>query len=151
MEQDSKGGIKIVIYGEPVPQGRPKFARIGSHVHTYDPEKSRNYKQLVRFWVTEHLKKIYGFKPLENAVCVDLTFYMPVSWTRKKRIEAINGTIRPVSKKAGDIDNLFKCVTDSCNGLLWADDCIITDIYARKRYTGDIARTEMIVCEVKPC
>lgn len=49
--------MEIVIYGEPVPQGRPKFASFGGHVHAYDPAKSKNYKQLVRFWVTQHLKK----------------------------------------------------------------------------------------------
>ena len=59
--------IKLVIYGEPVAQGRPRFARVGKYVHTYDPQKSKNYKQLVRFWVTQQLKKIEGFKPLEKA------------------------------------------------------------------------------------
>ena len=143
--------LKIVIYGEPVPQGRPKFARIGNHVHAYDPQKSKNYKQLVRYWVTQHLKKIDGFKPYENALYVDLTFYMsiPSSWSKKKRIEADSGVIRPISKKAGDSDNLYKCVTDSCNGLLWVDDSIITDLHVRKRYTAELARVEMIVKEVQ--
>ena len=92
--------LKIVIYGEPVPQGRPRFARMGNYVHAYDPQKSKDYKRLVRLWVTERLKKIDGFKPYENALCVDLTFYVgiPSSWSKKKRIEAANGVIRPVSR-----------------------------------------------------
>ena len=49
--------IKVVIYGEPVAQGSPRFARVGKYVHAYDPEKSKNYKQLVPFWVTQDLKK----------------------------------------------------------------------------------------------
>ena len=143
--------MEIVIYGEPVPQGRPKFASFGGHVHAYDPQKSRNYKQLVRFWVTQHLKKIDGWKPFENALCVDLTFYMgiPSSWSKKKRIQAIQGQIRPVSRP--DTDNLIKSVTDSCNGLLWVDDCIITDLSARKRYTGELARVVIKITEVKEC
>ena len=141
--------MEIVIYGEPVPQGRPKFVRIGNHVHTYDPEKSRSYKQLVRFWVTQHLKKIDGFKPFENALCVDLTFYMgiPSSWTKKRKLEALQGQIRPTKKP--DTDNLVKCVTDSCNGLLWVDDAIITDLSARKRYTGELARVVIKITEVQ--
>ena len=143
--------MEIVIYGEPVPQGRPKFVRIGNHVHTYDPEKSRSYKQLVRFWVTQHLKKIEGFKPYENALCVDLTFYLgiPTSWTKKRKLEASQGQIRPTKKP--DTDNLVKCVTDSCNGLLWVDDSIITDLTARKRYTSELARVVIKITEVKPC
>ena len=142
--------IKIVIYGEPVPQGRPRFARMGNYVHAYDPQKSKNYKQLVRFWMTEYLKKIDGFKPLENALYVDLTFYVgiPSSWSKKKRIEADSGVIRPISKKAGDADNLFKSL-DALNGLLWVDDSIITDLHIRKRYTAELARTEIIVKEVQ--
>lgn len=141
--------LKIVIYGEPVPQGRPKFVRIGNHVHAYDPQKSKNYKQLVRYWVTQHLKKIDGFKPLENALYVDLTFYMsiPTSWSKKKRIEADSGVIRHIKKP--DADNLAKSVTDSCNGLLWTDDAIISDLHVRKRYTAELARVEMIVKEVQ--
>lgn len=139
--------IELVIYGEPIPQGRPRFTRTG---HTYDPQRSKDYKQLVRFWVTQHLKKIDGWKPHENALCVDLTFYMaiPSSWTKKKRIGASQGEIRPVARN-GDIDNLVKAVLDSCNGLLWVDDAIITDLTARKRYTGDLARVEIKITEVQ--
>ena len=140
--------IKLVIYGEPVAQGRPRFARIGKYVHAYDPEKSKNYKQLVRVWVTQHLKKIDGFKPLKNALYVDITFWLsiPTSWSKKKRIEADSGVIRPI--KRPDADNLFKSL-DSLNGLLWVDDSIIIDLHIRKRYTAEVARTEIIVKEVE--
>ena len=141
--------IKLVIYGEPVAQGRPRFARVGKYVHTYDPQKSKNYKQLVRFWVTQQLKKIEGFKPLEKALYVDLTFWLPIpiSWSKKKRIDADNCIIRPIVKP--DTDNIVKSVTDSCNGLLWVDDSIITDLHARKRYTAGQARVDMVVREVQ--
>ena len=140
--------MEIVIYGEPVPQGRPKFASFGGHVHAYDPAKSKNYKQLVRFWVTQHLKKIDGFKPYENALCVDLTFYLgiPTSWSKQKRIQASQGQIRPIVRN-GDIDNMVKAILDANNGLLWVDDCIITDLSARKRYTADLARVVLKVTE----
>ena len=139
--------MEIVIYGEPIPQGRPRFTKTG---HTYDPQRSRNYKQLVRFWVTQHLKKIPGWKPLENALCVDLTFYMgtPSSWSKQKRIQAIQGQIRPITRN-GDIDNMVKAILDANNGLLWVDDSIITDLSARKRYTGELARVVIKITEVK--
>lgn len=139
--------MELVIYGEPIPQGRPRFTKTG---HTYDPQRSRNYKQLVRFWVTQYLKKIPGWKPFENALCVDLTFYMgiPSSWSKQKRVGASVGQIRPIARN-GDIDNLCKGVLDSCNGLLWVDDCIITDLSARKRYTGDLARVVIKITEVQ--
>ena len=142
--------MEIVIYGEPIPQGRPRFTKTG---HTYDPQRSRNYKQLVRFWVTQHLKKIDGFKPYENALCVDLTFYLgiPTSWSKQKRIQASQGVIRPIGKRLGDLDNMVKTILDANNGLLWVDDCIITDLSARKRYTGELARVVIKITEVKEC
>ena len=141
--------IKLVIYGEPVPQGRPRFARIGKYVHAYDPAKSKNYKQLVRFWATQQLKKIDGFKPFENALVVEIVFYLPIpaSWKKTKRMNAANGVVRPVSKN--DIDNLYKSVTDALNGLLWVDDGIITDAHIKKRYTAEVSRTEIVVQEVQ--
>ena len=141
--------MEIVIYGEPIPQGRPRFTKQG---HAYDPQRSQNYKQLVRFWVTQHLKKIPHWKPYENALCVDLTFHMgvPISLSKKKRIQAIQGEIRPTVRN-GDIDNMVKAILDAGNNLLWVDDCIITDLIARKRYTGELARVEIKITEVKPC
>lgn len=141
--------IKLVIYGEPVAQGRPRFTRIGKYVHAYDPAKSKNYKQLVRFWVTQQLKKKDGFKPIEKAVYVELIFWLPIpiSWSKKRRIEADSGIIRPIVKP--DTDNLVKSVTDSCNGLLWVDDSVITDLHAKKRYTAGQAKVEMVVREVE--
>ena len=140
--------LKIVIYGEPVPQGRPRFTRMGNYVHAYDPQKSKDYKRLVRLWVTERLKKIDGFIPFQNALYVDITFWLsiPSSWSKKKRIEADSGLIRPI--KRPDADNLFKSL-DALNGLLWVDDSIITDLHIRKRYTAELARTEIIVKEVQ--
>ena len=141
--------IKLTIYGEPVPQGRPRFARMGGYVHAYDPAKSKNYKQLVRLWATQQLKKLDGFKPFEGALCVDIVFYLhiPSSWNKKKRIEASQGVTRPIKKP--DLDNLYKSITDALNELLWSDDAIITDAHIRKRYTSDMARTEIVVKEVQ--
>ena len=141
--------VEIVVYGDPVPQGRPRFSTVGGYPRAVDPQKSRNYKQLVRFWVTQRLKKIEGWKPFENAVIAELNFYLPIpiSWTKKKRIEAANGVIRPISKF--DADNLYKSVTDACTGLLWKDDGQITDVTIRKRYTAELARVEIKVTEVE--
>lgn len=139
--------MEIVVYGEPTPQGRPRFTKTG---HTYDPERSRNYKQLVRFWVTQHLKKIDDWKPFENALCVDLTFFVgiPSSWTKKKRIGASVGKIRPISKKLGDLDNMVKCVTDAISGLVYVDDSQIVNLGASKYYS-DTPRCVLKVIEIE--
>lgn len=47
------------------------------------------------------------------------------------------------------LDNMVKAILDANNGLLWVDDCIITDISARKRYTADLARVVLKVTELE--
>lgn len=144
--------MEIVVYGEPVPQGRPRFTTINGFKRAYDPVKSRNFKQWVRLCAIQVVKQIDGFKPFENALCVDLIFHMgiPSSWSKKKRIQAIQGEIRPIVRN-GDIDNMVKAILDAGNNLLWVDDCIITDLSAKKRYTGELARVEIKITEVTKC
>ena len=139
--------IDVTIYGEPIPQARPRFA----NGHAYESARSRNYKTLARFWMTQKLKQETAWKPLESALTVDITFYMsiPSSWSKKRKEEALNGVIRPTTRN-GDIDNLIKAILDAGNGLLWVDDTFITDITAHKRYGGR-PRTEITVKEVTKC
>lgn len=146
MDQESEvRTITLVIYGEPVPQGRPKVARIGNRVVAYDPPKSRKYKDLVKLWATTQLKKVDGFKMFSGAVCVDITFYLPIrpSWPKQKRLDAEYGVLRPTKKP--DVDNLYKGLVDALTGITWKDDSIITDASIKKRYTADTSRTEITI------
>ena len=103
---------------------------------------SRSHPRIPRIYSWEYVK------PYENALCVDLTFYLgiPTSWSKQKRIQASQGVILPIVRN-GDIDNMVKAILDANNGLLWVDDCIITDLSARKRYTADLARVVLKVTE----
>ena len=87
-----------------------------------------NYKRDVGYQLKEQC-----LKPLEGAVRLDMTFYMPMpdSWSRKRK-SAHAGL--PVTAKNGDIDNLCKGLMDAANGIVYADDCQVTDVTMRKRY-----------------
>ena len=80
-----------------------------------------------------------------GAVCVDIVFYLPIppSWTKKKKMEAEYGIVRPIKKP--DADNLYKGLTDALSGIVWKDDSIITDANIKKRYTADTSRTEITI------
>lgn len=47
---------RVVVNGEPVPQGRPRLTTINGHARAYDPAKSRNYKQLKKKRVKEYAR-----------------------------------------------------------------------------------------------
>ena len=139
--------IDIVIYGDPVPQGRPRFSRNG---HTYNPQRSEDYREWVRYNMVNACKR-NGIKPLRKAVLLFITFYrgIPTSWNKKRRMEAAQGLIRPISQRSGDIDNYVKMIMDAGNGILWEDDSIITDLVTKKRYTAELARVEITATEVQ--
>lgn len=141
--------VEIVVYGEPVPQGRPRFTTIHGYPRAYDPQKSRNFKQWVRLCAIQAVKKIDGFKPFEKACIVDVCFYrhIPSSWSNKKRMDAHNGVIRPTTRP--DLGNYEKGFYDALTGIVWVDDSVVTDKHVKKRYTAELTRVEIKVMEVE--
>lgn len=138
--------IELIVYGNPVAQGRPRFSRQGGFVKTYDPIKSKAYKALIRLEL-QPLLSDPDFKPIEQACCLNLKVFraMPKSFSKKKREEASLRYIRPTTKP--DIDNYVKGVLDALNGTVLKDDSVVCEIFARKFYS-ERPRIE-VVLEVK--
>lgn len=138
--------IKIVIPLEPVAQSRPRFARRGKFVTTYDPPKSMTYKKQVRMIAHQQ----YRDEPIAkgNPLILQVTFYRSIqkSLSKAEHERRLKGDILPFVKP--DIDNYFKAVTDALTGVIWADDNQITDVKMSKRYS-DSPRTEIIIWRVE--
>lgn len=132
MQEENKTVYLFEVPGEPVPQGRPRFSRRCGFITAYDPAKSRNYKEAVRFKVKEQMR---GKKIIDSGCKATIDIYrsIPVSWSKKKRVEALNGKIRPVTKP--DTDNYIKIILDSLNSIVYKDDNLILEITARKWYS----------------
>ena len=128
--------ITVDIYGKIIPQQRPKFARHGNFIQTYDPKPCRDYKKIVQLFANQAVAKQKGFKPYERAVEVVLWFFfeIPKSFSDTERVEAAAGKIRPTGRP--DIDNLAKGVLDAVKGILWTDDSLIVTMHAKKFYTA---------------
>lgn len=145
MEQQS-AAIAFVIPGTPVGKGRPKFARQGSFVRAYTPEKTATYENLVKVKAEQAMA---GRPVLEGAVSVVIWLYVtpPASWSQKKQRAALAGEIFPTSKP--DIDNVVKGIFDACNDIVWRDDKQACEVSVRKRY-ADTARATVQVRELCP-
>jgi crossover junction endodeoxyribonuclease RusA len=85
----------IVIFGRPVPKGRP---RLGKGGHVYTPQNTRDFEE----WVGISSRVRFP-KPLECDVAVRLRFYLH-------------------GKKRGDLDNYWKAISDGMNGVVFRDD-----------------------------
>lgn len=117
--------ILIDIPGKPLPFKSPRvFSRI-----SFNPL----YKEKEQ---TQHeIRKQYAGEPLSCTISCDIIFYfqMPISFSKKKKIEAIAGEILPIAKF--DLDNLCKYYLDCLKTIVIVDDGLIVDLRARKRYS----------------
>jgi Holliday junction resolvase RusA-like endonuclease len=123
------------IIGIPKAQGRPRFARMGAFVKTYDPKDSRQYKDNVA-------AQIVAQSPVfvEGAVQVEMGFFLPRPKTLPKKV--VFHTKKP------DLDNLIKGTKDAMKGIVWRDDSQVVMIQAVKMYIDGQPRVEITVREV---
>ena len=105
--------LSFVIWGTPVPKGRPRFSRNG---HAFTPAKTREYEALVKATALQAVE-LNGWDPNEETdYRIDVRVYR--------------------AAKRGDLENYVKAVCDGCNGILWPDDRMIEVIRAQ-RYDTD--------------
>ena len=118
------------IVGEPQGKGRPRFSTRGGFVKTYTPEKTASYENFVKVC---YLNKYKGQK-LDGEIIAEIIAYfsIPKSFSKKKRLEAIEGKIRPTKKP--DTDNIAKTILDSLNGIAFEDDKQVVALLVKKLY-----------------
>jgi len=134
--------INFTVYGDPKPQPRPRFRRMGKFVSTYDPasDDKKNFHQIANHYAPE--------EPISTPLRVEVNFFL-------KRPKGHYGTGKNVGKlkvsspvyhiKKPDVDNLVKFVLDSLNKLYWTDDAIIIILVVGKFYAENekATRTEV--------
>lgn len=136
--------IRLVIPGEPIPQGRPRFSTANGYIRAYDPHVSRKYKDLVKA-IAVHAKVKSAFT---EAVEMVVHVYRPIprSWSLKKQTSADRGIIRPTTKP--DIDNYVKAVKDGLMGIVYCDDSQVVRLVAEKYYSFN-PRVEIEIREIE--
>jgi Holliday junction resolvase RusA-like endonuclease len=124
--------VTFNIPGQPVPKGRPKFARRGAHVVAYTPAATVSYENLVKMAAT---LAMCGVEPTAGpvALSVSLSMQIPASWSNKRRALAAAGSIAATKKP--DADNVLKGIKDGCNGIVWRDDAQVVRIVLEKWYS----------------
>ena len=131
-----------MIYGVPVAKGRPRFRNNGKFVQTYTPKETVNYENLVKLsWVQARGEGSVSYIEEGAAIEMDIKAYFPIptSLSKKKQTE-LDGT--PHIKKC-DSDNIIKIICDALNEVAFKDDCAVSDITVRKRYTSEEPRVEV--------
>lgn len=138
----------IITFSIPGPvrgKGRPRFVRQGNFARAYTPAETVSYENLVKMAATAVMD---GKPPSTESQEIVVRVYTvpPKSWSKKKRLAALEGTIKPTSKP--DVDNIVKIICDACNGIVWRDDAQISDCIIRKRY-GEVPFVHVTIREME--
>jgi len=134
--------IKLIIPGNPIAKKRPRFARRGKFVKTYNDQETEESKFLF------HVMQQWKGELIENtSIAIHIKFCM-------KRPKSDYGTGRNTGKlkksapvdhiKKPDIDNMIKFVLDVLNGHVYHDDSLINYIASAKCYCEN-PRTEITI------
>ena len=110
----------LMIPGKPTAKGRPKFTLTG---RVYTPKHTQTAEKQVKVIATNQHHNPQFKGPVVTEILA--IFGIPVSWPKKKRLEALAGIVLPAVKP--DFDNLMKLYCDALNGILWKDDKQIVD------------------------
>ena len=120
--------VDFTIPSAPVPKSRPRFNTNTGRAFTDD--KTRIFENIVSL--------AYGarhyFDDSYIRIRMKFKFEVPKSYSKKKRIEALEGKIKPTKAY---IDNYIKSVLDGLNGKAFKDDRYIYAILAEKEYAEE--------------
>lgn len=102
--------MKLTLWIDTPPQGRPRFTRTGI---AYDPPESRKFKAKFAQMILEQLPPM---TLLTGRISV--------------RVEIYRDFKSATTPRFGDIDNLAKIILDAINetGAVWKDDRLITEL-----------------------
>jgi Holliday junction resolvase RusA-like endonuclease len=133
--------VTYIVYGEPVGKGRPRFARRGTFVSTYTPQKTKTYEDEIRMMATAAMGVS---EPLETPVTVAIYIRVgiPASYSKQKRKDALSGVFKPTKKP--DLDNVAKCHLDAIQGIIILDDKLVVNLHVTKVYAETPAVEVMV-------
>jgi len=134
--------IQFTVDGDPIPKGRPRFARRGHFVQTYTDAKTIDYETQVAMKARH---AIGASEPLKGALTVFLylRYAVPASYSKKRKEACLRGVEYP---KRIDLDNVYKSITDAMNGIVYMDDSQIVEAHITKVY-AEIAGANIMVQE----
>lgn len=128
--------LSFFVSGIPLAQGRPRFKRVGKFTKTYDPAKSKSWKESVRWQFIEQMHK-ENRSMIEGVIEADLVFLLPRPKSLPKKTK--------YHVKKPDLDNLVKSVFDALQGIAFHSDSQIYKMTVTKLYETKIPGVSVIL------
>ena len=129
--------ITVTVPGPPIAKKRPRFARKGRFVQTYNCQETEEGRWLTLF-ISELRKSLKEDFPIIGKgapVFLSCDFIMPMPTSMPKRKQrAIAAGEKEWHTKKPDSDNCLKFVKDCLNNVMWNDDSQVVRTFAQKFY-----------------
>lgn len=140
--------IKMTIPGQPIAKARPRFAKVGKFVKTYNCQETEEGRFLFDVKLAmQGLKWSMTDGPV--FLSMEFVFDRPKSHYGSGRNSMLIKNNAPVfHTKKPDTDNLDKFVMDCLNGLIWVDDSQVYKKNSMKRYVGSFDEKAHINIEI---
>lgn len=144
MEHEERRGKKedkifsFFLHGIAIAQGRPRFRRTGTFVQTYDPKKSKDWKEMVG-WQGKEIKKKNGWAMIEGPIEASIKFMLQRPKSLPKRIE--------YHVKKPDCENLSKAIFDALEGIMYKNDSQIWKLSIEKHYETALPGVSVVLRE----
>lgn len=124
----------IVIPGEPVGKGRPRYVLKGDKVMLFTPKKTVEYeKKVEKAWRASYSEEISEKKDKKAyKIYIEVFFRMPRRASSEERKKMLSHSILPTKKP--DLDNIFKIILDGLNGVAYTDDAQVVLVTGYKAY-----------------
>ena len=122
---------EIVVHGNPIGKKRPRFARRGKFVTTYNDQETEEGRFIL------DVRQQFRQPLIETPIHLTLVYEMPIpkSASNKQHTLMAEGNIQHTKKP--DLDNLIKFTKDCLNNTVWKDDAQVIAIMARKKYSEE--------------
>lgn len=119
--------IEFFVPGKPIAQSRPRFARRGNFVQTYDATPAKDYKSWVKSCALECMA-FAGISMISREVPLVMILVVNVERPKSKK-KAVHVVSKP------DCDNFAKGVMDALESILYQADQQIVRLVVSKHYS----------------
>ena len=134
--------IEFFVPGTAVAQSRPRFARRGKFVQTYDAAPAKDYKSWVKSCALDYMGT-FSIQKFPREIPLMMLISIDVERPKSKKKAPF-----PVSKP--DCDNFAKGIMDALESILYTADQQIVKLVVSKNYS-DQPGALITVKEIREC
>jgi Holliday junction resolvase RusA-like endonuclease len=119
--------IEFFVPGKPVAQSRPRFARRGNFVATYDAAPAKDYKSWVKSCALDYMLS-FKMEMIPRDIALVMVLVVQVERPKAKK-KALHVVTKP------DCDNFAKGIMDALESIMYTADQQIVKLVVSKHYS----------------